>query len=79
MNASKGYENVEDNQYSKKTSRKSEVSHGTDSSQEETKVTEPIDPWLRKHSEDAKKRHHTQLNARISEYEENEDSEPSSR
>ena len=79
MNASKGYENVEDNQYSKKTSRKSEVSHGTDSSQEETKVTEPIDPWLRKHSEDAKKRHQTQLNARISEYEEDEDSEPSSR
>lgn len=61
---------------SRKTSRKSEVSHGTDSSQEETKVTEPIDPRLRKHSEDATKRHQTQLNAWISEYEENEDSKP---
>ena len=46
--------------YSKKTSRKSEVSHGTHLSQEETKVTERIDPWLRKHSEDSKKRHPAQ-------------------
>lgn len=63
----------------KKSSRKSEVSHGMDSSQEETKVTEPIDPRMRKHSEDATKRHQTQLNGWISEYEENEDSKPLSR
>ena len=64
----KGAGNYEDNE----DSEESEVSsQGTESSQEET---ESLEPWSRIFDE-AEKRHETQLNALISEYEGNGDSE----
>ena len=64
----KGAGNYEDNE----DSEESEVSsQGTESSQEET---ESLQPWSRIFDE-AEKRHETQLNALISEYEGNGDSE----
>ena len=62
------YEDSEESDFS----QESEVSsQGTESSQEET---ENLAPWLRILDE-AEKRHETQLNARINEYEGNGDSE----
>ena len=64
----KGAGNYEDSE----ESEESEVSsQGTESSQEET---ESLEPWSRIFDE-AEKRHETQLNALISEYEGNGDSE----
>ena len=52
-------------------SEASQASQGTESSQEET---EQLEPWSRIFDE-AEKRHETQLNALIDQYEENGDSE----
>ena len=56
---------------SSKKAKSSQAGQGTESSQEET---EHFEPWSRIFDE-AEKRHETQLNALINQYEENGDSE----
>ena len=76
LNLQQGAGNYEDSEESD-FSQESEVSsQGTESSQEEE--TENLEPWSRILDE-AEKRHETQLNALINQYQENGDSENAAR